>query len=110
MKCLAIGVSVAGLVYGGFALARSQARTVEQELLKLEQDWTNASVKADFAFVDRILADDYVNTDFEGVVKDRGQYLEGLKADKDLVISSMVSDDLKAHVHGEVAVVTGRNT
>jgi ketosteroid isomerase-like protein len=84
---------------------------VEQELIKLEQDWSAANVKADFAFVDRILADDYVNTDFEGVVKNRGQYIEDLNLNlgKELVISSMVTDDMKAYVYGQAAVVIGRN-
>jgi len=99
------------LAFGAAILAQTQSESVEQELLKLEQDWTNANVKSDFVFADRILADDYVNTDFEGVVKTKGQYLDGLKLlGKEIVISSMVTDDMKAYVYGEAAVVTGRNT
>jgi ketosteroid isomerase-like protein len=111
MKRIAIAVSVMVLAFGAAILAQTQSESVEQELLKLEQDWTNANVKSDFVFADRILADDYVNTDFEGVVKTKGQYLDGLKLlGKEIVISSMVTDDMKAYVYGEAAVVTGRNT
>jgi|MudIll2142460700_1097286.scaffolds.fasta_scaffold145185_1 ketosteroid isomerase-like protein len=110
MKHIVFAVGLVVLAFGIAILAQTQTESVEQELLKLEQDWTNANVKADFAFPDLILADDYVNTDFEGVVKTKGQYLEALKLDKELVISSMVTDDMKVHVYGEAAVVTGRNT
>jgi len=110
MKHIVFAVGLVVLAFGIAILAQTQTESVEQELLKLEQDWTNANVKADFAFPDLILADDYVNTDFEGVVKTKGQYLEALKLDKELVISSMVTDDMKVRVYGEAAVVTGRNT
>ena len=89
MKRIAIAVSVMVLAFGAAILAQTQSESVEQELLKLEQDWTNANVKSDFVFADRILADDYVNTDFEGVVKTKGRYLDGLKLlGKEIVISS----------------------
>ncbi len=110
MKRIVLSVGLVVLVFGVTILAQTKTGTVEQELLKLEQDWTNANVKADFAFVDLILADDYVNTDFEGVVKTKDQYIEGLKLGKELVISSMVTDEMKAYVYGEAAVVIGHNT
>ena len=34
------------------------AHAPEQELIKLENDWNQAEVKKDFAFLNRILADD----------------------------------------------------
>ncbi len=114
MKRISVAVSVVVLALAvavqAQTLEQTKTGTVEQELLKLEQDWTNANVKADFAFVDRILADDYVNTDFDGVVKTKGQYIEGLKLSKELVISSMVTDEMKVYVYGEAAVVIGHNT
>jgi len=82
---------------------------MEQELLKLEQDWANANVKADVAFLDRILAEDCVFTDAEGVVWTKAQSLAHLKPGGH-VITSMVSDDMKVRIYGDAAVVTGRNT
>jgi hypothetical protein len=109
MKRIAIAVSVAVLVFGLAVLAKTQSESVEQELLKLEQQWTDALVKPDLAFLDRIQADNYTFTDPEGSVWTKAQSLALLKSGED-VISSCVADEMKARVYGDAAVVTGRNT
>lgn len=113
MKRIAIAVCVVVLVLAVTTWAQTPAKpksvSVEQELLKLEQDWTNADLKADVAFLDRILADDWVITDNDGTVTNKAQDLASLKSGE-LVLSSMVTDDMKARVYGDAAVVTGRNT
>jgi len=86
-----------------------KAETVEKELLELEQEWANATIKADFARLDRILADDWVLTDAEGVVWDKPQILALMKAGDD-VTSGMTNEDMKARVYGESGVVTGGYT
>ncbi len=109
MKRLAIAVCVVVLAFGVAILAQQKSGSAEQELLKLEQDWTNANVKADVAFLEQILAEDWVFTDPEGVVWTKAQSLAVLKSGEDK-IASMVPDDMKARVYGDAAVVTGRNT
>ena len=109
MKRVAIAIGVVVLVFGVAILAQTQSGSMEQELLKLEQDWANANVKADVAFLDRILAEDCVFTDAEGVVWTKAQSLAHLKPGGH-VITSMVSDDMKVRIYGDAAVVTGRNT
>ena len=68
MKSIAIAVSVAGLTFGVAILAQTQTMTAEQELLKLEQDWSDSDLKQDWAVLDRILAEDYILTDSNGKV------------------------------------------
>jgi ketosteroid isomerase-like protein len=97
------------LVFGVGSLAQQKSGSVEQELMKLEQDWTNANVKADVAFLDRILADDWTAADQDGTVYNKTQFLTSMKSGED-VISSLVTDDMKVRVYGDTAVVTGRNT
>jgi ketosteroid isomerase-like protein len=109
MKRIVIAVSVAVLVFGVAVLAQTQSKSVEQELLKLEQQWTDALVKPDLAFLDRIEADDYTFTDPEGSVWTKAQSQADLKSGED-VISSCVADEMKARVYRDAAVVTGRNT
>jgi hypothetical protein len=113
MKRIAFAISVAVLVFAVTIIAQTPAQpksgSVEQELLKLEQEWTNADVKADWAFLNRILADAWVITDTDGTVTNKAQDLASLKSGE-LVISSMVADDMKARVYGDAEVVTGRNT
>lgn len=109
MKRFPIAVTVVVVVFTLAGLAQQKSGSVEQELLKLEQDWTNANLKADVAVLDRILADDYTWINQEGVLRTKAQNLELIKSGG-LVIPSMVTDDMKVRIYGDAAVVTGRNT
>jgi len=88
---------------------RIRGVSAEQELLKLEQEGTNAEIKGDIAFLDRILADDWAVTEPDGSVWTKAQILVAIKSGADKV-SAMEVDDMKARVYGDAAVVTGRNT
>jgi ketosteroid isomerase-like protein len=89
--------------------AQQKSGSVEQELLKLEQDWNNAIIRSDWAFLDSIWADDSTETDSEGVIWTKAQSLASLKSGGEIV-TSMVPDDMKVRVYGDAAVVTGRLT
>jgi hypothetical protein len=113
MKRMAFLASLVVLVFAVGLLAqqttftpRAKAVSAEQELLKLEDGWANAEVKADVAFLDKILADDWELTGADGVVLPKAQYLASLKSG-DNKVSSEVDADMKARVYGDAAVVTG---
>lgn len=108
MKRPAIAVSVVGLVFGVAILAKTQTQSVEQELLKLEQDWTNANLKGDVVFLDRFVIDDYTWIDNGGAVWTKDQTLAAMKSGE-LVLSSLFTDDMKVRNYGDAAVVAGRN-
>jgi ketosteroid isomerase-like protein len=112
MKRISIAVGVVVLV---FAIAiqaqtppQTQTESVEQELIKLENDWLQAFFKKDIAFSDRFLADDYMGTDEHGNVKTKAQEIAEIKAGAHLSTSG-VQDNIKVRVYGDAAVVTGRN-
>jgi len=113
MKRIAIAVCVVALVLAVAAWAQSAAQpksgSVEQELIRLENEWNDALVKPDLAFLDRILAEDYMFTSPEGVVLTKAQMLGMLKSGED-VISSSVTHDMKVRVYEDAAVVTGHST
>ena len=109
MKCIVFAVGLIVLVFGGPILAQTQAESVEQELIKLENDWEQAFYKRDIAFGDRFLADDYIGTEEKGIVMTKAQELEDLKSGVHLSASG-VQDDVKVRVYGDAAVVTGRTT
>jgi ketosteroid isomerase-like protein len=79
--------------------------TVEQALLKMERDWTEALLKKDAATVDKILADDWV---FQGPAgtQTKAQALSELKSE-DSKFDSITQGDMKVRVFGNTAVVTG---
>jgi len=86
-----------------------QTESMEQEFIKLEEEIGHAWAKHDAASYDRILADDYIWTDSDGIVWAKAQDLEILKSGE-VVTTSYVVDDREVRVYGEAAVVTGRTT
>jgi ketosteroid isomerase-like protein len=89
--------------------APAKSASVEQELIKLENDWNNASVKRDVAALGKILADDWTAIDADGAVETKAQSLANLKSGED-AYTSAVADEMKVCVYGDAAVVLGRNT
>ena len=113
MKRLIIAVSAAVLFLAVGARSQTPAETgpgtAAQELLSLMQDWMNAEVKADMAFLDRFITDDCVITDPSGAVWTKAQFLGGLKSGMGAV-QSFALDNMKARIYGDAAVVNGRMT
>ncbi len=113
MKHAAIAICVAIIAFTAAASAQTTAGTAagteEQALLALMQDWMNAEVKADMAFLDGFIADDCVITDPVGAVWTKAQFLGGLKSGQGAVLSFAL-DNMKARIYGDAAVVNGRMT
>lgn len=113
MKRLAIAICLAITAFAVAAQAQipagKAAGTEEQALLALMQDWMNAEVKADMAFLDGFIAEDCVITDPMGAVWTKAQFLGGLKSGQGAVLSFAL-DNMKARVYGDAAVVNGRMT
>jgi len=109
MKCIGFVVGLFILGFGLATLAQTQTQSVEQELIKLENEWGQAFYKRDIAFADRFLADDYTGTEEKGIVMTKAQELEDLKSGVHLSTSG-VQDDIRVRVYGDAAVVTGRTT
>ena len=104
MKRIVIAVSVVVLVLAVAVWAQTPAQTksgsVEQELMKLENQWNDVWVKSDVAFLDRILAEDWMLTDADGVVGTKAQSFASLKSGED-VVTSAVADEMKVRVYGD---------
>ncbi len=79
----------------------------EQELLKVENNWGDALLKNDVAELERIYADEYLFTDPEGVTWNKSQDLANTKSGASK-ITSFKMEDMKVHVYGGAAVVTGK--
>jgi len=113
MKYLSVAAAIAALMFSVSWLARTSpgqaALGAEQELVKLELDWSAALTKPDLGFLDRIMAQDITWTDPSGTVWTKDQTLAVLKSGED-VVSSLVSDEMKVRIYGDAAVVTGRDT
>lgn len=113
MKRMTLVVSALVLVLSVAGWAQNTAQTksgsTEQELLKLENEWTAATISGDTSFLERIYAADVVLTDRNGLVTTGAQDIASTKSGE-VVYSSVITDNMKVHVYGDTAVVFGRNT
>lgn len=110
-----LGVAVLFAVATSLALgqmADSKGKTqgngkasVEQALMQMERDWTEAGLKKDAGTLDKILAADWVGQGPTGVAT-KAEALADLKSG-DNKLESITLGDMKVRVFGNTAVVTG---
>lgn len=82
-----------------------KASKLEQELMKLGVEWTEATKKHDKNAVARLLADDFASVDENGKVITKAQYLASID---DVTIESYSHDEVSTRSYGNVGVVTAR--
>ena len=103
-----LAMATSSVALGQMAEDKSSGKT-EQELIKLEQDRTQAAVKGDTTFLEQNTADDYTFINPWGTLRTKAQLLEDFKAGQ-IKFQSNDLDELHARVYGDTAVVTGRST
>jgi ketosteroid isomerase-like protein len=81
-----------------------RAQSDQQVLIKLERDWDAAFHRKDVAFIDSILAEDFVSTYGDGSRGDRAKELK-LATDFDQQVDSSTLDEFSVKVYGDTAVV-----
>jgi len=85
----------------------AQGEDVAAQLKALENAWSDAVLKHDAAALDAILDDSLVETNSVGTVSNKAKDLADLKAGEPK-LESFSLDNMKVHVYGNAAVVTGR--
>jgi ketosteroid isomerase-like protein len=109
VACVLAAVSLSAFGQTKSEAPKSGAVSVEQTLLQMEKDWTQAGLKKDVSAFDKIVADDWVALDFQGKTVTKAQAIADMKSGS----SSEQSVDLgemKVRVFGNTAVVTGSDT
>src|SRR5229473_5973985 len=81
----------------------------EEEVLRLEKEFSQAIVKNDAGVVGRFLADDWIIIDPDGGVIDRARFL-GVIESGALTHEMMESDDTRVRIYGNTAIVTALTT
>jgi len=81
----------------------------EKDLIKLENDWGNAWAKSDGKFLEQLYATEYLWTGADGTLFNK---VDGIKDDTspEYTEKSFKLSDLKVHIYGEAALVTGHNS
>jgi ketosteroid isomerase-like protein len=101
--------AIAVLLLAACGRAFGDQASDERELTQLVKDLKAALVKADIAFLERVLHQDYVHQGPRGTVENRAQYLENRKTGR-VAFESLVADEIKVRLYGDTAVVTYRST
>ena len=81
----------------------------EEELMELEKAWAAAYVAADVKMLERLEADEWICTTAKGEVFNKADDIREV-ADGSFKATSFEMSDLKVQVHGDTAIVTGRQT
>jgi len=93
-----------------FSQTNKKEERIKLDLMQLERDIGTANINADYAFFDRVEAEEFIFTDAAGGVTTKKQDLEGLKQppNPDVKLVAYDVDDMSVRIYDETAVVTGR--
>jgi len=80
--------------------------STKASIIALEHLWNDAQLNRDSAAIAAMIGDRFVNTEFDGEVTKRGQFLADF-ADPKFKPSLMNVQNLEVEVYGSTAIVTG---
>ncbi len=89
--------------------ANQKGNSVEKAVMQMEEDLRVAITKSDTKAYGRIVADDYVFTTQDAVVRNKAQMVSAYDSGN-IKYESAKFDDMKVHPYGDTAVVTGLST
>ncbi len=92
------------LLWLGQAAAQSDPR--ESKLVVLERLWNEAQVNRDSASLDALVAERFINTEYDGEVSDKTKFLSDIR---DPLFKPTVANiqNVKVNLFGDTAIITG---
>jgi ketosteroid isomerase-like protein len=91
-----------------FAQTKISKGSVEQILMQMERDWSQADVKKDAAALKRILAEDWIGIDFEGTILTKPEVLRQIDVPSSPTeTESTELGEMKVRIFGNTALVSG---
>jgi ketosteroid isomerase-like protein len=109
MKSITIKPAMCTVLLAACAWAQSgnsDMAAQQSKLIVLEHLWNDAQVHRDSHALEALVADRFVNTEYDGDVSDRDKFLADIK-DPEFKPSLMNIRDVQVNVYRETAVVTG---
>jgi len=113
MRRLAVPIvlvlAAAGLSGQSNASQTKGGQSPEEIVLQMERDWTRADLTKDASTLDRILADEWTEIDYDGRTVTKSMVLADMK-NGSAQITAIETGERKIRVYGNVAIVTGSDT
>jgi ketosteroid isomerase-like protein len=97
--CLAIFLMFA---MSGFA----QRTDAENKLVAMENAWNAAQRDHDTKTLEALVAETFINTEWDGAVENKAQFLQSIK-DPTYKFSSITNDNVSVFTYGNTAVIAG---
>ena len=92
----------------GVCFAQSSSQSEEgARVLALDNSWNRALETNDAKALDLLLAESFVSVDIDGSIQTKREFLAGLKAPGYAAPAQAVTEQSKADVYGDSAVVVG---
>ncbi len=90
-----------------FAVAAfAQKNQTEAKLIAMENAWNAAQRDHDPKALEFLVAENFINTDWDGSVQNRAEFLASIK-DPSVKYTSMTNDNVAVFLYGNTAVVAG---
>ena len=89
-----------------FAQSSTSGNREEDKLVALERMWNQAQMQHDAAGLKIMIGDRFVNTEWDGAISNRGEFLAEI-ADPKFDPAAMSVQDLKVEFYGDAAIVVG---
>jgi ketosteroid isomerase-like protein len=90
-------------------VGQNRSSDMQEEILKLEEEFGQAMIKNDAEAIGRFLADDWIIVDPDGGIIDRSHFLDVIKSGA-LSHETMNSDDTRVRIYENTATVTALTT
>jgi hypothetical protein len=94
--------------------AQERSSGSEQVLTRLRRELWLAATRVDLQAVDRIVSDDYLETESDGSVSSKADLIEAIRefagVPPHLLPPPPALDDIKVRFYGDAAVLTGRSS
>lgn len=87
----------------------SDPSALQDLIKKMEYDRIQAGVHKDVASIAAVTAEEYVNIDFNGKVRNKAETLERIRS-SEIQLQSNTLDEIEVRIYGDTAVVTGHAT
>ena len=101
--------TLAAMLACGVTFADSGDAATVALIRELEQQRIEAGLRKDVAALEATTADDYLQIDMAGTVRDKATQMKRI-ASSEVRMESNTLDDMVVRVYGDTAVVTGRAT
>jgi ketosteroid isomerase-like protein len=90
-------------------VGQNRSSEMQEEIMKLEDEFGQAMIKNDADAIGRFLADDWIIIDPDGGTIDRSHFLDVIKSGA-LSHETMNSEDARVRIYGDTAMVTALTT